>query len=120
MRLDPGAILRKKLEPIRFPNVAAVTNRSMQKLANIIPIKNVSENSILTSLSITRGIKWIELRRRPLAGGGGSRRWLLDPGKSQQTPTSPPAPECPDWIRTVLPSTVRGERDRGKRREGGD
>src|SRR5207249_1889880 len=103
MRLDPGAILRKKLEPMRFPNVAAVTNRSMQKLANIIPIRNVSEKSILTSLSITRGIRWIELMRRRPPLGGGSRRSLLDPGKWRQTPIGQPAPECPDWIQTTPP-----------------
>src|SRR2546427_11148764 len=103
MRLEPGAILRKELEPIRFPNVAAVTNRSMQKLANIIPIRNVSEKRILMSLSITRGIRWTELMRRPLPLTGGSRRSRLDREKWQQTPTGQPVPKYPDWIRTMQP-----------------
>src|SRR6266852_2357126 len=103
MRLEPGAILRKKLEPIRFPKVAAVTNRSMQKLANIIPIRNVSEKSILTSRSITRGIRWIELTRRPLLLTGESRRSRLDLEKWQRTPAAPLALEGRDSIRTTLP-----------------
>src|SRR5438876_2755255 len=92
----------------------------MQKLANIIPIKNVSENSILTSLSITRGIKWIELMRRPLPLTGGNRRSRLDQKNSNKRQQASQPQNIQTGSGQCSPSTIRGERDRRKRREGGD
>src|SRR5438477_12438471 len=88
MRYEPGAIKRKKYAPwpvTSRPKVAAVTNRSIAKFANIIATRNASEKRTRTSLSIINGISRVLLKSRFPPRDGGNRTRLPSQGKLQRT-----------------------------------